>query len=225
MEIKITIPRAQLGDLIPSSQTVAEAAGRAVFNLIKGHLAERNNKTSRRAGFPKSNYWGEAAQSVEEPVITESSASISITKEGVALHYYGGTVRPNKAKALAKLGADKNLAPFVGRVQGKPLTVNQTWRDAKRPNGTTHLAHFYDNPDYPDDLPLHIDDVELLPTLWRNPDRVRKIQRDVFEAQLDTFDGSIIVAQFKVKDGKPPQLWTFYKKKSSMESPSASLPE
>ena len=101
MEIKITIPRAQLGDLIPSSQTVAEAAGRAVFNLIKGHLAERNNKTSRRAGWPKSNYWGEAAQSVEEPVITESSASISIAKEGVALHYYGGTVRPNKAKALA----------------------------------------------------------------------------------------------------------------------------
>ena len=100
MGIKITIPRAQLGDLIPSSQTVAEAAGRAVFNLVKGHLAERNNKTSRRAGWPKSNYWGEAAQSVEEPVISDSTASISIAKEGVALHYYGGTVKPKK-KALA----------------------------------------------------------------------------------------------------------------------------
>lgn len=100
MEIKITIPLAQLGDLIPSSQTVAEAAGRAIFNLIKGHLAERNNKTSRRAGWPKSNYWGEAAQSVEEPVISDSTASISIAKEGVALHYYGGTVKPKK-KALA----------------------------------------------------------------------------------------------------------------------------
>ena len=100
MEIKITIPRAQLGDLIPSSQTVAEAAGRAIFNLIKGHLAERDKRPAAKSGWPKSHYWADAAKSVREPTISGSTATIEIDKEGVALHYYGGTVKPKK-KALA----------------------------------------------------------------------------------------------------------------------------
>ena len=101
MEIKITIPRAQLGDLIPSSQTVAEAMGQGVFDLVKGHLAARDKRPSRRSGFPKSHYWAEAATTVHGPTVSGSTATIEIDKEGVALHYYGGTVKPNKAKALA----------------------------------------------------------------------------------------------------------------------------
>ena len=100
MKLTVTIPPAQLRDFIPSAETLAEAMGRGVFNLVKGHLAERNGRTSRRPGFPKSNYWADAAKSVREPTISGSTATIEIDKEGVALHYYGGTVKPKK-KALA----------------------------------------------------------------------------------------------------------------------------
>ena len=106
---------------------------------------------------------------------------------------------------------------FAEQIRGKQLTVNQTWRDSKRPDGSNHLSHFFPEPNNPNNIPLTPEEVEMLPTLWRNPDRVRKLQRDIFEAQLDAFDGSVFVAQFKInstKGGFTPQLWTFYKKKS-----------
>jgi hypothetical protein len=68
-------------------------------------------------------------------------------------------------------------------------------------------------PKNPDNIPLEKDDVELLPSRWRNPDRVRKLRRDLFEAQIDCFDGSILVAQFNVKGNGSSRLWTFHKKK------------
>jgi hypothetical protein len=100
MKLTVTIPPAQLRDFIPSAETLAEAMGQGVFTLVKGHLAARNGRTSRRAGFPKSHYWAEAAKSVRKPSVSGSTATIEIDKEGVALHYYGGTVKPKK-KALA----------------------------------------------------------------------------------------------------------------------------
>jgi hypothetical protein len=100
MKLTVTIPPAQLRDFIPSAETLAEAMGQGVFTLVKGHLAARNGRTSRRAGFPKSHYWAEAAKAVRGPTVSGSTATIEIDKEGVALHYYGGTVKPKK-KALA----------------------------------------------------------------------------------------------------------------------------
>jgi hypothetical protein len=100
MKLTVTIPPAQLRDFIPSAETLAEAMGRGVFNLVKGHLAKRDKRPSRRPGFPKSNYWADAAKSVREPTVSGSTATIEIDKEGVALHYHGGTVKPKK-KALA----------------------------------------------------------------------------------------------------------------------------
>ena len=125
---------------------------------------------------------------------------------------------PEENGLLAKLSAQSPLADFAEMLRGRYLSVDQTWRDAKRPNGTTHLAHFFPDPDHPDNIPLTKADVELLPSVWRNPDRVRKLQRDIFEASLATFDGNTIIAQFKIninKNGPSPQLWTLYKKNAS----------
>jgi hypothetical protein len=127
---------------------------------------------------------------------------------------------PSK-RMLQKLSADRTLATFAERTRGKQLTVTQNWRDTKRPNGTNHLSHFFPEPNNPDNIPLQKDDVELLPSLWRNPDRVRKLQRDLFEAQLDGIDGAILVAQFYIEENGAPRLWTFYKKKGLKQPSSA----
>lgn len=127
---------------------------------------------------------------------------------------------PSK-RMLQKLSADKTLTIFAERTRGKQLTVTQDWRDTKRPDGTNHLSHFFPEPNNPDNIPLQKDDVELLPSLWRNPDRVRKLQRNLFEAQLDGIDGSILVAQFYIEENGAPRLWTFYKKKGLKQPSSA----
>jgi hypothetical protein len=124
---------------------------------------------------------------------------------------------PQENGMLKKLSEIKSCSLFAEQIRGKQLTINQTWRDAKRPDGSNHLSHFFPEPNNPNNIPLTAEEVEMLPTLWRNPDRIRKLQRDLFEAQLDAFDGSVFVAQFKInatKGGFSPQLWTFYKKKS-----------
>lgn len=56
--------------------------------------------TTTKDLFPKSNYYSESADSVTTKV-SGDSATVSIEKEGAALHYYGGTVRPKRGKALA----------------------------------------------------------------------------------------------------------------------------
>lgn len=77
----------------------AEAAGAGISNLIIEHLRERNQNSVHPQGFPKSDYWADAADSVTTDV-TGGKATVTVQKEGAALHYYGGTVYPKK-KALA----------------------------------------------------------------------------------------------------------------------------
>lgn len=129
---------------------------------------------------------------------------------------------PDERGLLSKLSAQKPLAEFAKDLRDKKLTVDQTWRDAKRADGTNHLSHFFPDPANPNNIPLTLADVELLPSIWRNPDRVRKLQRDIFEAELDAIDGNILTIQVwanKTKGGVVPKLWTFYKKKASAPSP------
>ena len=118
---------------------------------------------------------------------------------------------PQEDGMLKKLSADKLCAPFAEQIRGKQLTVTQDWRDTKRKDGTTHLAHFSPLKDHPEDIPLQIDDVELLPALWRNPDRAMKIGKDLFLVELDAIDGSTYVAQIKISKSGVPKLWTYFK--------------
>ncbi|HBO98526.1 MAG TPA: hypothetical protein DD637_01620 [Verrucomicrobia bacterium] len=57
---------------------------------------------------------------------------------------------------------------------GKPLTITQNWLDRKRKDGTDHRAHFQPLETHPNDVPLTLEDLELLPEIWRNPDKVEK---------------------------------------------------
>ena len=102
MQLRIVIPpNAELP--IPDDRTLAEAGARGMMNLIYSHLIRRNSSSRRRAGMPKSDYWADAADSMKvEPGGSPSSATVTIDKEGAALHYYGGTVYPTGGKkALA----------------------------------------------------------------------------------------------------------------------------
>lgn len=98
-------------DILPSDREFAQAAGRGVMNVVKAHLVRKDGRSSPEAGMRRTGYWGDAAASVSAEV-DGNVAVVSIPKEGVALHYYGGTVRPT--------GGKKALAiPKSPRTQGK----------------------------------------------------------------------------------------------------------
>ena len=83
-----------------TSRTLSLAAAQGVQVSVVRHLRRRHSTASRRAGFPQSGYWLDAAASTTTAPAGDS-AEVTVEKEGVALHYYGGTVHPVKGKALA----------------------------------------------------------------------------------------------------------------------------
>ena len=100
MHLTIEIPPAQLRDILPSERELAEAAGRGVSNIVKRHLVDRDLR-GRSDGLPRTGYYGDAAGGVTTEV-TGRIAVVTVHKEGVALHYYGGVVYPTEGhKALA----------------------------------------------------------------------------------------------------------------------------
>ena len=87
-------------DWLITERTAAEEVAGGVSELIKAHLRDKNSRTAPKKGFRKTDYWDEVAESVTTS-IDGKRISVSIEKEGAALHYFGGTVYPNKAKSLA----------------------------------------------------------------------------------------------------------------------------
>lgn len=115
---------------------------------------------------------------------------------------------------LGKLTDNPKTADFAYTLAGKQLTVDQEWRDTKRREGGTHMRHFAHTVGHkrkhPDEVQLTPEDMEMLPTMWRNPDRVIKIGDDMFLTELDAFDGATYIMQVKIEAAKP-KLWTFFK--------------
>lgn len=87
--------------LLPPDRELADAAGRGVSTLVKRHLIRRDSSAAPEGEMPKSGYYGLAANSVTTE-INGNVAVVSIPKEGMALHFYGGVIYPGAGKkALA----------------------------------------------------------------------------------------------------------------------------
>ena len=84
-----------------SDRLLAEAGARGISNALKRHFRARNDGSRHRERMPRSNYWAHVRNSVQT-ASEGGRAIVSIDHEGVALHYFGGTVRPRQGKkALA----------------------------------------------------------------------------------------------------------------------------
>lgn len=100
-------------DFLPPERELAQAAGRGVSNAVKRHLVDRDRSSRPADGMPRTGYYGDAANSVTTEV-SGKSAVITIHKEGIALHYYGGVVYPTggrKALAIPKAPATAGRRP------------------------------------------------------------------------------------------------------------------
>lgn len=126
--VKIT-----LADLLPPDAVLAQAGARGVSNLIVRHLRAR---PANRRGFPSSGYWADAADSVSVLPSSGGVAAVEIAKEGVALHYEGGTVLPKDGgKALA--------IPLAAEVYGKNPRKWSGFRRGDEADGDDILQLFW----------------------------------------------------------------------------------
>lgn len=107
MKLKLTVKDAD--KVLPEDRVLAEAAARGLEVLVRRHLRRKDSAAAHRAGFPKSGYWASAAETVEAHAYRKT-AVVEVGKEGAALHYEGGTVRPKAGKKALAIPIDPSVA-------------------------------------------------------------------------------------------------------------------
>lgn len=115
-----------------------EAAAAGAAEHLRGHLEKRND-TPNKLGGKRTNYWNDVAASTFHEV-KGSDMVIGVDHVGAALHYFGGTIEPKRAKLLTipaspaahgkRAGEFENLAPvFFNRNKPAAKTVGALIRD------------------------------------------------------------------------------------------------
>lgn len=120
----------------------------------------------------------------------------------------------SQQELLDRLRANPKTAHFADAMEGQQLVIDNTWRDQKRAKGGTHLRHFYPMPKEPNDIPLRPEDIEMVPCIWRSPDRFVKNKQDEIQLETDAFDGSTYCLRLKIFDDgtqKTVKVWTFFR--------------
>ena len=99
--------------------------------------------------------------------------------------------------------------------EGKPLTVTQDWLNHKRKDGGTHRDHFYPLETDERNIPLTVEDLELIPSIWNDPDAVsdKTSNKNRILLERKALDGGIYNMVVDIEN--QPRLVTFYKKKSA----------
>ena len=95
---------------------------------------------------------------------------------------------------------------------GRGLSLSRTFFEQ---HGRKHMEG---NEHRRSNMPLSAGDYELLPTVWRSPERVQtgdRPERVVLE--LDTIDGGILALTVDVRDG----IKSYFKRKNPLEAPAA----
>lgn len=114
----------------------------------------------------------------------------------------GAVVRLGKAQSGLRAKAPEALKDLLANTS---LSLPENW--------LRHLSdHIGENETDPRNNPLQPGDFDLLPTLWRNPDRVKIGDYNKSALlELDTFDGNTLELVIDLRSGAMPK--TLYKKK------------
>ncbi len=107
MTLTLTIPPAEADKILPPEKDLADAAAYGMEVAIIRHLNDKDTSTApNRHGLPKSHYYSEVAKTVRgtsaanRATVEIGPDNENVPGNGIALHFYGGTVYPKK-KALA----------------------------------------------------------------------------------------------------------------------------
>lgn len=138
MNLRLTIKPEDVRDAMPPDRELLDAAARGMVVCVRRHLREKNDRTPPKNGFPKSNYYAEAA-STARAAVADGVAVVEVGPDdpngpgsGIALHYYGGTVYPKK-KALA-IPVDPVVAGiWPSEAAGEGADTSMVW-----PKGSSH---------------------------------------------------------------------------------------
>ncbi len=106
------------------------------------------------------------------------------------------------------------LPPALARkLKDKSFTVTGDWLDKPRKSGGDHRDHFHPREKDPRNIPLTSWDLDLIPSLWRNPERVLEGgDGNSAVCEIETIDGGFMRMVVALKN--TPRIKTLYKRKN-----------
>ena len=130
-----------------------------------------------------------------------------IIKEAFAKNRHFEIELGEPSKRLKAMLPNEGIAKALG---DKTFTVDGKWLRRKRNRGVNHYDHFEPNENDPRNVPLTVDDLALIPSIWREPDKVEKGETET-SIICTMFDGSKGVYRLCVDVKKDVRVKTFYK--------------
>lgn len=79
---------------------IAPVMGRAVTNVVRVHLFEKNRTGANALGGKRTNFYSQAARATSFQFDGNDTVIVSISHIGIRQRYYGGVIRAKKAKFL-----------------------------------------------------------------------------------------------------------------------------
>lgn len=120
MEVSIKMSGDPARFLEAAKQPILEAAARAMSVLLIRHFRDRNRTRPKRQGWPKTNYWADAAQTVTSEAEGDTAVA-TIAQPGVRLHWLGGVVKPKNGHRALAIPADPSVQGiWPSEYKGKP---------------------------------------------------------------------------------------------------------
>lgn len=101
--------------------TLSAATEVAAVAAVKKRLLQQGKKQNRLGGV-STNYWMRAADSVTSSS-AKGTAEVKITQRGVALHLYGGTIRPKGTSEITGKPIKFLTIPKVAAAHGKTVAM------------------------------------------------------------------------------------------------------
>lgn len=118
-------------------------------------------------------------------------------------------IRLGKPTAALKAKLPDDLSK---KLKNKSFTVTNDWLDTPRSGGVDHRDHFEPREKDPRNIPLTSGDLELIPSLWRSPERVsRGGDGNSVVCEIETIDGGVVKMVVSIRD--VPRIKTLYKVK------------
>jgi len=68
-------------------------------DVLRAHF-RRKNSVPNGMGAPKTNFWNQIADATGVTSVTDEKAVVTVAEDRFAIHLFGGTIKPKKAKAL-----------------------------------------------------------------------------------------------------------------------------
>lgn len=109
------------------SEGLKHAAGRGVRRLLMSHLGGLDASRPNKLGGKRTHFYADAARNTSYE-ITPEGADVHIHQPGIALHYYGGVIKPTGGRKFLTIPVDPEAH---GRRAGEFNNLDIAWGRSK----------------------------------------------------------------------------------------------